>query len=226
MGYGERTSFLAGLAMGQISELSFVFTAIGVNAKIVDPSIMSLVALVGLITISVSAYAILYNHRIYEWLRLKGLLRFVKAGRHEEDRDEVSPLQNHIIIVGMNALGRRLAADLHERGHTVLAIDTDTRKLQGLPCRTMQGNIEYPMVMDEAAVPQAKLLISALQIEDTNNLLAYHGRRLGIPTAIHAFDRSVLADLKSLGVNCIIEPKVVGSVQLATDLQASGVIAP
>ena len=42
------------------------------------------------------------------------------------------------------------------------------------------------------------MVISALQIEDTNHLLAYRCRSEGVPCAIHAFDISVVEDLLDL----------------------------
>jgi Trk K+ transport system NAD-binding subunit len=109
--------------------------------------------------------------------------------------------------VGMNAMGRRLVNDLYERGETVLAIDTDARKLEDLPCHQLVGNINYPSVLADASLERAKLVVSTLRIEDTNNLLAYHSKKAGVPAAIHAFDPSVKNDLRRLDVDFLIDPK-------------------
>jgi hypothetical protein len=56
-------------------------------------------------------------------------------------------------------------------------------------------------VLDEANLKEARLLISALQIQDTNNLLAYYCREHGTHSSIHAFDRSVTEELREIGVS-------------------------
>src|SRR5690606_12277367 len=65
MGYRKRTGFLAGLTVAQISEFSIIFIAMGVAVGHVDPAALGLVTLVGLITITMSTYMILYSQRLY-----------------------------------------------------------------------------------------------------------------------------------------------------------------
>ncbi len=224
-GYGERTAFLAGSAMGQISELSFVFVAVGLTAGVLSVAEVSVVTLVGLITIAISAYMILYNHQLYGLVRRLGLLRMFNA-RQADDEEHEPPLAGHVVVVGMNALGRAIATALHERGEAVLAIDTDPAKLAPLPCRRMTGDVDQPMVFEQARVAHARLAVSALQIEEVNNLLAYRCKRLGVPVAIHAFDRSVLADLRQLGVDHMIDSRTAGRAALSAKLVETGVIEP
>jgi hypothetical protein len=71
---------------------------------------------------------------------------------------------------------------------------------------------------------EAKLLVSALQIEATNNLLTYRGRDAGIPVSIHAFDRSVMASLERLGADHMILSKNVGVRRIAEKLRDMGVL--
>jgi len=140
-----------------------------------------------------------------------------------DDEDQPRPMRGHIIVIGMNTLGRAIARTLHERGETVLAIDTDSQKLHGLPCLTMLGNIEYESVMEDASLANAKLVVSALQIEDTNNLLAWHCKERNVPVAVHAFDRSVVAMLRELGVDYVIDSKGQGGIKAAMMVEEQGV---
>lgn len=206
-GYSERTAFMTSVTVAQISEFSFIFAAVGLSAGLIDDSILALITVIGLITIAVSSYMILYNEGLYEWVRRRGLLRPFRAAQ-DADEDTPPELSDHLIVVGMNSMGRYLAEHLHERGETVLAIDTDARKLNDLPCHTLTGSTDYVSVLEEAGLPQARLLISALRIEESNNLLAFRGRQSGVPTAIHAFDPSVADELRELEVDYLIDPKV------------------
>jgi Kef-type K+ transport system membrane component KefB len=225
LGYGERTAFLTSVTVAQISEFSFIFAGVGMAAGLIGPEILSLVTVVGLITIGISSYMILYNHELYAWTRRTGLLRpFHGAGGGGEEHRAAEELRGHVIVVGMNHMGRRIAEELTERGETVLAIDTDPRKLRGLDSQTLLGNAEYPAVLEEAGLDNARLLVSALQIEATNNLLAYRARDAGIPVSIHAFDQSVLAGLERLGADHLIRSKNVGIRRIADKLREMGVL--
>jgi Kef-type K+ transport system membrane component KefB len=205
-GYSERTTFLTSVTVAQISEFSFIFASMGVGAGLIGADLLSVVAWVGLVTIAVSAYMILYNHKLYAWVRKLGLLRVFGAAQ-TEDEAPPSRRSGHVIVIGMNPLGRQIAATLGEHGERVLAIDTDPRKLEGLACEILLGNAEHPSVLQEADLGAAKLLVSALQVEDVNNLLVHLGKRAKVPVAIHGFDRSVLDDLYALEVDYVIVPR-------------------
>lgn len=65
MGFRQRTGFLAGLTVAQISEFSLIFLAMGVTLGHVMPDVLGMVTLVGLITIAASTYMITYSHQIH-----------------------------------------------------------------------------------------------------------------------------------------------------------------
>jgi DNA-binding LytR/AlgR family response regulator len=98
---------------------------------------------------------------------------------------------------------------LASRGEDVLAIDTDPDKLKGLsPARTLIGNVEYESVVEEIGLRRARMVVSALRIEDANHLLAYRCRSAGVTCAIHAFDVSAIDDLLELDTSYMFMPAV------------------
>jgi Kef-type K+ transport system membrane component KefB len=233
LGYGQRPAFLTSVTVAQISEFSFIFAGVGLAAGLIGPDILSVVTVVGLITIATSSYMILYNHELYEWTRRVGLLRPFRpsrraAGGKHPDRYEggegQGPPAGHVIVVGMNHMGRRIVEGLTAVGERVLAVDVDPRKLEGLPCETLLGNAELPSVLEEAGLAGARLLVTALQIEGTNNLLAYRARDAGVPVSVHAFDQSVLRSLEALGADHLIRSKNLGVRRIAEQLREMGVL--
>lgn len=221
-GYGERTSFLTALTLGQISEFSFIVAALALGAGLIDEGFVSVVGLVGLVTIGTSAALMQGSERLQEGAARLGLLRPFRAPQHREPVAE-SALREHVIIVGMNTLGRRLVEAFVARGETVLAIDVDPTKLQDLPCATLQGNTEHPAVLAHANLTRAKLLVSALQIEDANNLLAHSARDAGVACSIHAFDPALVEELRENGATHLMISKYDGIRQVARALQRIGV---
>jgi Kef-type K+ transport system membrane component KefB len=206
-GYGERTSFLTSVTVAQISEFSFIFAAMGVSAGLVDESLLALITVVGLVTIVISAYMIIYNEQLFELVRPTGWLGWLGANEESDAAQEAEPLSDHVIVVGMNALGRSLVERLDQRGVEVVAIDTDPAKLDGLPGEGVLSNAEFASTMQEAGLQRARLLVSALRIEETNRILAYRAHRAGVPASIHAFDKSVIDDLRKLDIDHLLESK-------------------
>src|SRR5688572_4337137 len=223
LGYGERTSFLSSVTLAQVSEFSFILATVGASIGVIDDGILALIAVVGLVTIALSAYMILYNHQLYDAVRRTGLLRLLRARAEPPVRHAGDELSGHVIVVGLNSLGRRIVEQLIERGEQVLALDVSPGNLQGLRCRTHLGNAEYVSVLEESGIRRAKLLVSALQIEDTNHLLAYWGRAFGVPTSIHAFDQSVVEDLQQAGAEHLIMSKSAGLRRVAAAFREAGV---
>jgi Kef-type K+ transport system membrane component KefB len=223
LGYGERSSFLTALTLGQISEFSFIVAALAMNARLVGEDFLAVVGVVGLLTIGTSAALIQGGEGIYHALQGRGVLRFFGPIGLEDTG--VRKMTGHVIVVGMNSLGRRIVQGLAERGETVLAVDTDPEKLRDLPCGdTLVGNTEHPAVLEKANLAGAKLLVSALNIEDANNLLAYQARRAGVPSSIHAFDPTLAGELREYGATHLMISKHDGIRQVAEALRKEGVI--
>lgn len=179
--------------------------------------------MVGLITMGTSAALIQAGDAVYDRLRGTPILWLFGADPGAEPAIAPS-MAGHIIVVGMNSLGLRIVRELTRRGESVLAVDVDAGKLLGLPCPTLQGSTEHPSVLAEAGLSRARLLVSALQIEDANKLLAYRSRQAGVPSSIHAFDPSLADELREDGATHVMVSKYDGIRQVATALRDAGVI--
>jgi len=185
----------------------------GVTMGLVGNEVLSVTALVGILTIGISAYMILFSDQLYLWLRRAKLLNWIRASGPSEERKPKShglELENHVIIVGMNSLGRELVRRLDESGWPVLAIDTDPRKLADLPGHHMLGDAESLAVLTEARLDKARLLISTLHIEPTNDLLAFRCKQAGVAAAIHAPDLDYIGHLLEMDTAFLMVPKVDG----------------
>ncbi len=222
--FGERTAHFTATTLAQVSEFSFILAAAAVQSGWVDNRILALVGLVGLATFSVSACLIIYNEVVYFWSRHLGLLKPFLARRRDPQQSRPARRHHHILVVGMNTLGREIVARLHARGEQVLAIDTDPEKLKGLPCETMLGDVESFSVLEEADLSAAKLLVSALRIEPTNDLLAYRCKQAAVPCSIHAVDLSATDNLLEMDVKYLMIPKVDGIKLQNRELQARGLL--
>ena len=223
LGYSGRTAFLASVTLSQVSEFAFILLGVGVAGGLVDGDLVSLVGLVGLITISASSIAAPRAAQLYAWLerrrRIPPWLR--RAGHAEEPAASQS---GHIVVVGMNTLGRDIVDRLAERGERVVAVDTDRRKLRGLRASPVVGTIDDPAVLENAGIERAKLVVSALQIDDVNSMLVYRCAQLNVPVSVHAHDPSFAHQLLEIGADHLMVSKLDGIPQMQAELRRIGVL--
>jgi Kef-type K+ transport system membrane component KefB len=127
LGYRKRTGFLAGLTVAQISEFSIVFAAMGVSLGHVGVEVVGLTTLVGVVTIALSTYMILYSTQLFERLS-RWLNVFERKEPHREaefERSEQDSLRPHIVVFGLGRFGQGLAELLQSAGLRVLGVDVD-----------------------------------------------------------------------------------------------------
>ncbi len=134
MGYRKRTGFLAGLTVAQISEFSIVFVAMGITLGHVGPDTLGLTTLVGLLTIMLSTYMILFSQLLYERLApLLGLFERQRPYREMGVETDYSPLgQPRILVVGLGRYGARVMLQLKAAGVPVLGVDFDPETVRQL----------------------------------------------------------------------------------------------
>lgn len=205
----EKSAFYSAALLCQISEFSLIFASLAFTKGLLNESNLSIIGLIALVTISLSAYIIQYKIPIYRATKRRWLTAF-GAREAKAAPEPKSFLQQHVILVGLNSMGQQIASQLTDLGEKVLAIDTNPKRLANLPCQTLVGNAEDWALLEEANLPQAKLLVSALHIEDTNDLLAYRCRQLQVPCAIHAVDLEETNNLLEMDVTYLMIPKVDG----------------
>ena len=119
MGYRKRTGFLAGLTVAQISEFSIIFVAMGISLGHVGMDALGLTTLVGVVTIALSTYMILYSRSLYErlgpWLTV-----FERRRPHRElavERQRRPEAPPRVIVFGLGHYGRASARPAQaERG--------------------------------------------------------------------------------------------------------------
>ncbi|MGQ3054916.1 MAG: cation:proton antiporter [Roseateles sp.] len=211
MGYRRRTGFMAGLTVAQISEFSIVFVAMGITLGHVGVQALSLTTLVGLVTITVSTYMILYAQPLYE--RLAPWLRVFERQhpQREVDGEPAGSCGPDAIVIGLGRYGWRLAHKLQEAGVQVLGVDfdpevTDAPVPGGVEMR--YGDAQDPEFLDTLPLALTPWVVSTLPDLDSNRLLlhALIERGYGGDLAIVARDDAAGAALKSSGVPIVLYP--------------------
>jgi Kef-type K+ transport system membrane component KefB len=178
MGYRRRTGFMAGLTVAQISEFSIVFVAMGITLGHVGVQALSLTTLVGLVTITVSTYMILYAQPLYErlapWLRIFERQQPFRETAAESRDGRVRAAQ--AIVFGLGRYGSRLFEQLRADGVDVLGVDFDpeaVRELQGRGLPVLFGDGEDPDFLETLPLRQVRWVITTLPQWDSNRALLH-----------------------------------------------------
>lgn len=183
MGYRGRTGFLAGLTVAQISEFSLILGALGVNLGYIENEILGLITLVGLITIGLSTYLILYSQRLYKLLAPWLKIFEKKVPYREREKEGIGgDLEADLILFGLGRFGGNLLQNLHQRGFKVLGVDLNSRVVaewnrKGV--RAMYGDAEDPEFISTLPIQKAQWIVSTIPQRDINltllDTLHHHG---------------------------------------------------
>ncbi len=171
MGYKKRTSFLAGLAVAQISEFSLILAALGLQLGHIDDNTMGLIILVGLITIGLSTYMILYSHQIFEFLSpLLGIFERKEPFRESKVKKLEEELFD-VIIIGLGRYGNNIAKSIERSGRRVMGVDFDPGAVERWrkKGRVAQfGDAEDPDLPESLPMKKVNVLISTLSDFEIN----------------------------------------------------------
>lgn len=159
MGYRKRTSFLTGLTVAQISEFSLVLAALGYKLGHLTLAEVSLVTAVGVITITLSTYLILYGEDIFR--RLKWVLTVFERKRLKEEHLPAEGFRKPIVLIGAHRTGQSIMMNLPKED--LLVIDFDPEVIAFLRKHKIDclfGDIVDQEIFDKANLESAKLVIS------------------------------------------------------------------
>ncbi|TLF46004.1 sodium:proton exchanger [Halomonas urmiana] len=226
MGYRRRTGFLAGLTVAQISEFSLILAAMGLALGHLQEETVGLITLVGLITISVSTYMILYSHALYE--RLAPRLSIFERRVPHRELDSLAEGNNEVdvLLIGLGRYGAALAADLRERGCRLLAVDFDPTTVQQHArdrYRVCYGDAEDPEFLATLPLRQARWVVSTLRDPDANRMLLHGLRQQGFPgkVAIAVSQRRDARHFAQEGVDLVLVPYADAAREAAIRVMAS-----
>ncbi|HAI58430.1 MAG TPA: sodium:proton exchanger, partial [Xanthomonadaceae bacterium] len=214
MGYRKRTGFLAGLTVAQISEFSIVFVAMGITLGHIGEEALSLTTLVGLITITLSTYMILYSAPLYERLS-PWLGAFERRNPFRETDEARSALAEipapQVLVFGLGRYGRRVLERLHAEGVPVLGIDFDPENVDRLHRRKLPvcfGDAESTEFVERLPLSGVQWVISALpQFEDQRTLLGgLRGTGFSGRIAVVVREHLPAHRLRGLGVDRVFQP--------------------
>lgn len=223
LGYTKRTSFKAGLTVAQISEFSIIFVLLGQRNGQLTESVVSLVTVVGIITIAASSYMIIYSDKLYTlFSRYLSLFE-----RRKTKREQVIHHNYEAILFGYRRGGMEFIKTFKKIAKNYIVIDYDPEAIDELERKNipyLYGDATDVELLEEAGLEKAKLVVSNVTDHETNAGLLLTLERIN-PSAViicHADDAEEADRLYGLGASYVMVPHFIGNEQVSAFVRRSG----
>jgi Kef-type K+ transport system membrane component KefB/Trk K+ transport system NAD-binding subunit len=226
LGYTKRNSFLAGLTVAQISEFSLILLALGVSMGHLSIEILSMVTVVGLITMAGSTYFIMYSNKLYPMIS-KYLSVFEIKGSKVDELKYDKTKKYDVVVFGYNRIGYTLLNSFKKIKKKFLVIDynPDTiRILQNRQVDCVYGDASDSELLNDINLTNTKMVISTIPEIETNLLLIRHAKGANkkciVIVIAHKIDDAIA--LYDSGASYVIMPHFLGGDHASAMIERYG----
>lgn len=214
LGHNRRTGFMAGLTVAQISEFSLILAAFGFSVGHLSADVVSLITLVGLITISGSTYFIMYADRIYpKIVRILSTLELKKDISNEKSDRNYS---EKLLLFGYDRVGSEFVNVFKKLNKKFLVIDFNPESIkrmdkENLPYRF--GDVEDIEFLEELNLRKLELSVSTVPDFRANMILAKVIREKNKEAIIIVLSHSIheAQELYKAGATYVMMPHYLGA---------------
>ena len=216
LGYTKKTNFFAGLTVAQISEFSLILIALGVKLGHLQGEALSLMTLIGLITIGGCTYMVMYADKLYR--KLSGHLEVFEKKKAKEKG--AKSREAKAILFGYNRIGFSILGALKRIKESYLVVDynpdviANLKKLR-IPC--IYGDVDDEDLLAELSLDKIELAISTIPDFESNSFLIEKVRQVNKDTIIivraHSIDEAL--ELYKKGASYVLTPHFLGGEYIA-----------
>ncbi len=223
LGYTKKTSFKTSLAVAQISEFSLVLLLLANKSGQIDDQTLSMMTVVGLITIAVSSYIILYDEKLY--LIFERYLALFERRKTVNERQQSQ--KNEIILFGYKKGGLEFIKTFKKLKKRFVVVDYDPLMIDQLE----QSNLPYLYgdmtdleLLEEAGINDAKMIVSVVTDFETNKFLLKTIEQANPKCVMicHADSLNEAAELYEHGASYVMLPHYIGSEKISAFIQKNG----
>ncbi|MFB6193067.1 MAG: cation:proton antiporter [Candidatus Nanohaloarchaea archaeon] len=167
-GQNKRTAYLTGLSIDQISELTLVIAIQTYLAGVMNEVLFQSIIITATASMMISSYTHRHEDQIYRFMSRYDILPEAERNIDTNIKDK---LFDHVILVGYDAQGKRLAEELKEENQKFVVIENDPEKVSDL--QEKNENYIYSDIMDDgtwekARLNQARLIISTVPVKSAS----------------------------------------------------------
>ena len=223
LGYTKKTSFKTSLAVAQISEFSLVLLLLANKSGQISDSTLSLMTVVGLITIAVSSYVILYDEKLY--LLFERYLSIFERKKPRSERNKNK--QNELLLFGYKKGGSEFIKVFRSLNKKFAVIDYNPDVVESLEHQNipyLYGDMTDIEMLEEAGINEVKLIVSVVTDFETNKFLIRTAEQNNPSCVVvcHADSITEAAELYQLGAGYVMLPHYIGSEKIGAFIKKSG----
>ena len=210
-GYTKKTSFFTGVNLAQISEFSLILLMLGVKLGHVSEDTLSLVTLLGFLSMAFSTYFIIHIEKIY--LLFIPLISIFEKKKIETD-DKLNQ-KYEVILFGCNRSGYDFIKIFKYFGRKFIAVDYDPEIIKQLNRRGVNccyGDAEDSEFLEDINVGGAKIVVSTIPEYETNAFLVSKIRSENENTIVFLISYNIDDAIKlyEKGATYVILPHFIG----------------
>ncbi len=215
--FRNRTAFLSAISIVQISEFSLILLTFSKDLGFIGTREVAIVGAVGVVTITVSSYLILFGDKIYNFVSRPMSKIFPEKLKdpyviHREN------LKDHVVLVGGEQMGSDILDFVKNKisdKEQIVVVDFNPeiyKSLKATGYNAVFGDISDPEVLEELELGRAKvLIITDPDVVDSSHLISFakeknfKGPIIGTAYWIHEAIK-----LYELGADYVVVPETVG----------------
>lgn len=225
LGYNRRTVFYTGLAIAQISEFSLILATLGFELGHLSREILSLITVVGLITIAGSTYLILYSDALYKlfgpWMRFLELNKKPSKGSGRDKREYTT------LLFGYDRVGAHFIKAFQKIEQKTLVIDFNPEsiaKLQNDNILYEYGDAEDVEFLNELDLAHVTIAVSTIPEFKTSCILIDTLRKANPKVIIIVISHTAqeAKELYHRGATYVIMPHYLGAQYAAQLITKNG----
>jgi CPA2 family monovalent cation:H+ antiporter-2 len=220
MGYSGRVALLAGLAVSQIGEFSFVLAREGRGAGLLAEGLYQTFLAVAVLTLLVTPFLLQGGPAIVDGLeRVIPLDRLLPGLRRQAIAAGDQPLTDHVIVAGYGLNGRNLAAALRSIQAPYLIVELNAQTVQQARTRgepAFYGDATREEILRGLGVERARMLVVAISDPTATRRMVRVARGLNPRVHIIARTRYVaeIPELTRLGADSVIPEEFETSIEI------------
>jgi CPA2 family monovalent cation:H+ antiporter-2 len=208
--------WIVGLGLSQIGEFSFVLARSGLSSGMLSQSTYDLALTCTVVTMALAPLVSRLAHPAGRaWQTL-----FPERRSPEPVPPATEAVRDHVIVAGYGRSGRAVARVLKGAGIPFIAVELNHgvfREVAVDGFTGVWGDITSEQVLTAAQIKSARIVLLALPERDTVYLAVTRARQLNpaIIVVARAARPHHVAELRSLGVNTVVQPEFEGGVEMA-----------
>ena len=223
MGHTKQTSFKAAITTSQISEFSLVMMVLAARLGLIGQNLVSAMTVIALITITVSAYLMIYSDQLFKMFG-----QSLSLFERRKTRFEQSSRQHYdLVLLGYHKGGHEFLRTFESLHKPFVVVDYDPGVIDILEHEKVPfvyGDATDIELLEEIGIAKAKLVVSTISDHGVNSFLVTMLEKSN-PGAVIIVPADTLTQATTLykqGASYVILPHYIGSEKISAFIHKSG----